>query len=150
MIDPRTALLSKILASVVERVSNDEEVDRAWAEAAEALRISAGEDEDLGIIVELRDVEALRGMVHEWASGERALPEQDRAVLKRAMKAFKKRVKLARLDDESTIGGGATSGGRESGIVGVPPPDQYPREVWNELVTRGRLIRGEGGLYELP
>ena len=73
----------------------------------------------------------------------------DPQVLKRAMKAFKKRLKLMRLDDESSLGGGPFSSGRDSGIVAIQPPNQYPREVWDKLVELGRLRRGEGGLYEL-
>ncbi len=69
--------------------------------------------------------------------------------LKRAMKAFKKRLKLMRLDDESSLGGGPFSGGRDSSIVAIQPPNQYPREVWDKLVELGRLRRVEGGLYEL-
>ena len=69
--------------------------------------------------------------------------------LKRAMKAFKKRLKLTRLDAESTLGGGPFSGGRGSGIVAIQPPNQYPREVWDKLVELGRLKNSEGGLYEL-
>ena len=69
--------------------------------------------------------------------------------LKRAMKAFKKRLKLMRLDDESSLGGGPFSGGQPSSIVAIQPPNQYPREVWDKLVELGRLRRVEGGLYEL-
>ena len=69
--------------------------------------------------------------------------------LKQAMKAFKKRLKLTRLDAESTLGGGPLSGGRDSGIVAIQPPNQYPREVWNKLVELGKLRRVEGGLYEI-
>ena len=69
--------------------------------------------------------------------------------LKQAMKAFKKRLKLTRLDAESTLGGGPLSGGRDSGIVAIEPPRQYSREVWDKLVEMGKLRRAEGGLYEL-
>lgn len=69
--------------------------------------------------------------------------------LKRAMKAFKKRLKVMRLDDESSLGGGPFSSGRDSSIVAIQPPGQYPREVWDKLVELGRLRRAEGGLYEL-
>jgi hypothetical protein len=69
--------------------------------------------------------------------------------LKQAMKAFKKRLKLTRLDEESSLGGGPFSSGRGSGIVGIQPPNQYPREVWDELVKQGRLRRVGAGLYEL-
>jgi len=69
--------------------------------------------------------------------------------LKRALKAFKKRLKLTRLDDESGLGGGAMTGGRMSGIVAITPPNQYPRAVWDELVNMGRLKYAGRGLYEL-
>ena len=71
------------------------------------------------------------------------------AYLKQAMKAFKKRLKLTRLDADSSLGGGPLSGGRDSGIVAIQPPSQYPREVWDKLVEIGKLRRVEGGLYEI-
>ena len=69
--------------------------------------------------------------------------------LKRAMKAFKKRLKLMRLDDESSLGGGPFSAGQASSIVAIQPPNQYPREVWDKLVELGRLRQVEGGLYQI-
>lgn len=68
--------------------------------------------------------------------------------LKKAMKAFKKRLKLARLDDESSLGHGPMSGGKSSGIVAITPPNQYPKAVWDELVARGRLKYAGQGLYQ--
>jgi len=68
--------------------------------------------------------------------------------LRKAMKAFKKRLKLARLDAESGLGHGATSSGHRSGIISIVPPHQYPKAVWDELVRRGRLKYVGQGLYE--
>jgi len=73
----------------------------------------------------------------------------DPAELKRAMKAFRKRLKLMRLDDESGLGGGAMTGGKQSGIVAITPPSQYPKSVWEELVRQERLKEAGGGTYEL-
>ena len=70
--------------------------------------------------------------------------------LRKALKAFKKRLKLARLDDESSLGHGPMSGGKKSGIVAVMAPNQYPRAVWDELVAQGRLKSAGQGLYQLP
>ena len=42
------------------------------------------------------------------------------------------------------------SAGRQSSIVGVQPPDQYPQEVWAELARQKRLVAGRDGIYELP
>ena len=66
-------------------------------------------------------------------------PEFDKEELKRALKAFKKRIKLLRRDDESKLGGGAFTGGRKSGIVGIVPPEGFPPEIWTALVAKGRL-----------
>ncbi len=68
--------------------------------------------------------------------------------LQRAMKAFKKRLKLARLDDESRLGRDPLSKGGRSGICAVQPPEQYPAEVWEALVQKGRLRSLGQGLYE--
>lgn len=65
--------------------------------------------------------------------------------LKRAFKAFKKRIKLARLDDES----GLSKGSKRSAIAGITPPSGFPPGIWEELVTQGKLKREGGGTYSL-
>jgi len=72
-------------------------------------------------------------------------PEQ----LRDAMKAFKKRLKLTRLDDESRLGHGAVTKGGRSGVQTIQPPLQYPKAVWDELVRQGRLKNVGHGLYAL-
>jgi hypothetical protein len=78
------------------------------------------------------------------------LPLPSPQELKAALKAFKKRLKLTCLDDQSRIGVGPMSSGRASGIVAITPPDQYPASVWEELARQGKLRRAGSGLYELP
>ncbi len=73
----------------------------------------------------------------------------DPATLKNALKAFKKRLKMARLDDESRLGHGPMSSGGHSGIVAIVPPNQYPQAVWDELARQGKLRRAGQGMYEL-
>ena len=69
--------------------------------------------------------------------------------LRKALKAFKKRLKLSRLDDESSLGHGPMSSGRSSSIVAVMAPNQYPKAVWDKLVEQGRLEYAGQGLYQL-
>jgi len=69
--------------------------------------------------------------------------------LRLAMKAFRKRLKLTRLDDESRLGYGPMSGGQKSGVVAIRPPDQYPKSLWRQLADQGKLRRETGGLYAL-
>jgi hypothetical protein len=71
------------------------------------------------------------------------------AELKSALKAFKKRLKVTRLDSESKLSARALTGGRKSGIVAISPPNEFPRAVWEALVEEGKLRRSGSGLYEL-
>jgi len=76
------------------------------------------------------------------------MTEPDNEELKRAMKAFKKRLKLTRLDDESRLGRSPlTSGG--SGIVSIIPPREFPQAVWDQLVAQGQLSKDRDGFYRI-
>jgi hypothetical protein len=69
--------------------------------------------------------------------------------LKAAFKAFKKKLKVTRLDAESQLNYRPTSAGRQSGIVAITPPEQFPQAVWDVLVQQGRLKKAGHGMYEL-
>jgi hypothetical protein len=69
--------------------------------------------------------------------------------LKGAMKAFKRRLKLTRLDAESQLSKNPLSTGRGHGIVAIVPPVDFPQAVWDELVRLNRLKKAGQGLYEL-
>jgi hypothetical protein len=71
-------------------------------------------------------------------------------VLKSAYNAFKKRWKVTRLDYDSRIGRGPLSGGARSAIVGIEPPREFPRAVWEELAKQGRIKSAGSGLYAMP
>ena len=81
-------------------------------------------------------------------TGDPASPPT-KETLAAAMKAFKRRLKLTRLDEESKIGRNPLTGGNRSGIVAVHPPEQYPQAVWDELARVGKLKSIGHGLYEL-
>ena len=150
MFDPQMELLSTVLATVVAELESDGADPKPWARARLALQATRENEPELAAVIDARDLATLRTIVGQWGSGGRHLPGQDRAVLKRAMKAYRKSLKITRLDAESTVGGGPMSSGRQSGIVAITPPPRYPREVWDELVRQGRLIDAERGMYELP
>lgn len=69
--------------------------------------------------------------------------------LKLALKAFKKRLKLTRLDAESRLGVGPMSSGPGWGVTAITPPIEYSRAVWDELVKQGKLRNTGHGLYAL-
>jgi hypothetical protein len=69
--------------------------------------------------------------------------------LKEALKAFRKRLRLTRLDAESKMSRRPTTSGQDSGIVAITPPNQFPKEIWDELVKQGKLKKASGGMYEM-
>jgi hypothetical protein len=69
--------------------------------------------------------------------------------LKAAFKAFKKRLKLTRLDQESQLSRRPTTTGQSSDIVAITPPVDFGPEVWEELVRQGKLKKVKAGMYEL-
>lgn len=148
MFDPKTSLLSAFLAARLAEIAAGDAA--AWDAAAQALGKTREREPDLAAAVDGKDAAGLRAIVDQWTAGTRQSPEQDREVLKDAMAAFRKRLKLTRLDHESSVGGGPMSGGRKSSISGITPPRQYPREVWDALARQKRLVDVGQGLFELP
>lgn len=85
------------------------------------------------------------------ASPPPSAPAIDENTLKHALGAFKKRIKLTKLDQESKLGGGRPlTSGKKSDVMGIQPPNQFPREVWKELARQGRLKDMGGNFYSLP
>ena len=76
-------------------------------------------------------------------------PTPTKEELKQALKAFKKRLKLTRLDAESKIGRNPVTSGKDSGIVAIVPPNQFSQAVWDELIKQGKLKHAGRGTYEL-
>jgi hypothetical protein len=68
--------------------------------------------------------------------------------LKKALKAFKKRLKLTQLDDDSKLGHSPLTGAK-SKVVSIQPPAGFGKEIWEELAEKGYLKRDGMGFYEL-
>ncbi|MFT5287380.1 MAG: hypothetical protein ACI8TQ_003565 [Planctomycetota bacterium] len=150
MFDPQMELLTTVLADVIERLEENPEGTSAWTEAAAAVSSAKEEDEDLLLAIECKELEELRAILNGWMDGSRLMCLHDRDVLKRAMKAYRKSLKITILDAESGLGVGPMSDGKESGICGIRPPERYPIDVWNELARQKRLIDAGQGTFELP
>lgn len=74
----------------------------------------------------------------------------EEANLKRALKAFRRKLKNYRRDDESRLSRGYTTAGKSSTITAVEAPKEFPGPVWDKLIESGRLKRSGGGTLELP
>ena len=76
-------------------------------------------------------------------------PPPTQKELNAAYKAFKKRLKLTQLDDDSKLSQRPTTSGGSSAIVAIEPPNQFGKAVWDELVKQGKLKKSAQGMYEL-
>ena len=68
--------------------------------------------------------------------------------LRKALKAFKKRMKLTQLDDDSKLGHSPLTGNKGK-VVSIQAPAGFGREIWDELVEKGFLKRDGVGFFEL-
>ncbi len=102
-------------------------------------------------IVGMRDVARLTeaiGILHNPAAAP-AGEEIDPDVCRAAMKAFKKRSALARLDEESRLGRSPLSKGAVPHAAAITLPDEFPQAVWDELLRQGRIRCIGHGMYEV-
>ena len=114
---------------------------RATTDPAEAQRILEAQDaEGLGRLIDAIENPAPKASGDDFAD----VTHDDK---KAALRAFHKRLKLARLNDESKLGGRYTSGGKTSKIDAVEAPREFPERVWKALVADGTLRDTGGGFY---
>jgi hypothetical protein len=68
--------------------------------------------------------------------------------LKKAYKAFKKRLKLTQLEEDSRLGHSPLTGSKTQ-IISIQAPSGFGREIWEELADKGFLKRDGVGFYAL-
>ena len=78
------------------------------------------------------------------------LPEFPEEELRKAMKAFRKRLKLTKLDHESKLGHSPLTSGKDAAFDSILPPNEFDEDIWRVLVKRGSLEELGYGFYRLP
>jgi hypothetical protein len=104
-------------------------------------------------VVGMRDVAGLAGLIDQLrAPAPSAAPGDapDPEVLKKALQAFRKRLSLTVLDEESKLGRSPLTKGSGASVAAIIPPDEWPDAVWQELTRQGKLRYIGHGFYELP
>ncbi len=106
-------------------------------------------------VVGMRDVARLTELIERLrapASASAPPPDAPSAeTCRRALRAFRKRLTLTRLDDESQISSHSplSKGADSRAAIAIVPPSDWPESVWQELVRQGRLRYIGHGCYEL-
>jgi len=95
---------------------------------------------------------ALQGEETEPPPSEepRSLPEFPDEELRKAMKAFRRRLKLTKLDHESKLGHSPLTTGKDAAFDSILPPSGFDEDIWRVLVERGQLEELGYGFYRLP
>ncbi len=125
-----------------------------WALAGRLLARTPVDQAAVTAAVSARDAAALDRIV---AALERPAPaaatpdaaEVTEREMNDAMRAFRKRIKLLRLNDESKLGAKQLTGGKRSEIDAIEPPREFPPRVWRALVRAGRLRDAGEGFMQL-
>jgi hypothetical protein len=76
-----------------------------------------------------------------------AMPYTDNE-LKKAYHAFKKKLKMQQLEDDSVLGRSPLTGTRST-VVAIQPPLGFGKEIWQELADKEYLKADGGGFYAI-
>lgn len=133
----------------------------AWTLAGRLLGRMPVDQSEAARVLKEKDADGLDALVRSLENPAAAKPPADAATpdepgpaiseetLRAAMKAYRKRLKLGRLADESRLTGHKLTKGEASHIDAIIPPTDFPPPVWRELARRGLLEHTGGGFYGL-
>jgi hypothetical protein len=148
--EPATlAKLDELLAAIRE-YSEPRRAGEEWKHVYRLLQKTEAPAGRATAIVGMRDVIGLAEMIEQLrapAPPPADVPDED--TCRKALQAFRRRLELTILDEESKLGRGPLSKGAGGGVRAVVPPAEWPQAVWQELVRQGKLRPIGHGLYEL-
>jgi len=151
--DPAIVTELDELLTAIEGYDDPRRASGEWKKVFKLLQKTDVPSGQVTGVVGMRDVAGLRGMIDKLRAPEAEdAPEgdaPDAETCKRALKAFRKRLKLTRLDEESRLGRGPLSKGGVDGPYAISPPVEWPDAVWKELTHQGKLRYVGQGMYEL-
>jgi hypothetical protein len=159
--DPETALAEARQHALA--LAEDGAEAAIWGRLNKALLAAGAAGRDVMPLIIARNLEGVHRMIGVLSGDEpagltpEAAPEASPApeavpddVKRHAMKAFRRRLKLTRLDHESRLGVGPLTGGKAAEFESILPPRDFGPEVWKALAADGQLEATGRGFYKLP
>ncbi len=130
----------------------------AWSLVGRLIGRMPVDQSEAARVVSEKDADGLDTLVRQLENpGEPAPPPEGTSPqeftlheLNDAMRAFRKRLKAARLADESKLRGHYTTSGKGSSIDAIEPPREFPIALWRELARQGKLEDTGQGFYREP
>ena len=152
--EPSTVAKLDELLTAIQGYGDPRRAAGEWKQAYKLLQATALPQSRVTHVVAMRDLAGLKEFIAQLrAPAAPAATASDEAefaeTCRKAMKAFRKRLELTVLDEESKLGRGPLSKGAGAGVPAIIPPSEWPEDVWQELVRQGRLRYIGHGFYEL-
>jgi hypothetical protein len=153
--DPTTVAKLDELLTAIQGYDDPRRAATEWKQVYKLLQKAGLPSGRFAGIVGMRDAAGLVELIDQLRNPAAATQAIEAAAIdadtcKRAMRAFRKRQSLTRLDDESKLGRGPLSKGSDDSFAAIVPPHEWPEPVWQELVRQGKLRYIGHGFYELP
>jgi hypothetical protein len=148
--DPTTVAKLDELMTAIRAYGDPRQAAGQWKQVYRLLQNTKLPPGRITGVVGMRDVPGLAAMIDQLRApaldAPADVPGED--ICRKALQAFRKRLSLTVLDEDSKLGRGPLSkgGGAAAAIV---PPNEWPEPVWQELVRQGKLRYIGHGFYEL-
>ena len=151
--DPTTVAKLDELMTAIQGYDDPRRAAAEWKQVYKLLQKTDLPADRVTHTVGMRDVAQFSELIdHLRSPAAASAPPPDAPdgeTCRRAMRAFRKRLTLTRLDEESRISShSALSKGANSRMTAVIPPTDWPESVWRELVRQGKLRYVGDGFYQ--
>ena len=152
--DPTTVTKLNELMTAIRGYDDPRRAAGEWKQVYKLLQKTDLPTDRVTHVVGMRDVARLTELIDQLRAPAAAsappyadAPSAD--ICRRAMRAFRKRLALTRLDEESKISSHSPlTKGENSRMDAIVPPIDWPESVWQELVRQGKLRYVGHGFYQ--
>ena len=146
---PALTKLDELMAAI-GRYDDPRRAASEWKQVYKLLQRAGLPPGRVTAVVGMRDVPGLAALIDQIRAPQTAAPDDSpsKETCRKALQAFRKRLSLTVLDEDSGLGHGPMSKGGRAGAA-IIPPREWPESVWRELVRQGKLRDIGHGLYEL-
>ncbi len=152
--DPTTVTKLDELMTAIRAYDDPRRAGGEWKQVYKLLQKTDLPTDRVTHVVGMREVTRLTELIDQLRSPTAAsAPPHGEApnseTCRRALRAFRKRLALTRLDEESKIScHSALTKGADSRMAAIVPPIEWPESVWQELVRKGKLRYIGHGFYQ--